>query len=1486
MNNCRHHEYPRGLLCIIVTAILGISPFQSTFAASGTWTGATNKTWQTSSNWNTSPFPGTTSGFSSTDIATFSTAGSGIIDLGGTLNVQSIRIGANGGSAGVLTIGDAGDTLNLTSGGDITVGAGVASNEIIGTAGGGSIKLSTAANSTYSINNNGTGNLTIAAPVTSSQTTGNVSVLTLGGAGNGSATGVLSGTGTAGNAGLGLVKNGSGTWTLSGANTFTGATAINGGTLVLDYATNDPVSTASVTVSGGALGIKGKSVGTTTETLSSLALGSTVGSVSKLTLDANGGSGVGLTIGTFNAGTSGSIVNLIDLSSSSSNSITMSALGGSAAVANGVLMTGATFGNRTATIVVRDSTGYGFAKLSGASSGTLGRLTTGITLTASNSDTNTNARLTAAGTLTRTANLSYNTLTIDSTAGAITLDMGAFNFATAQGRAILISGANNVTISGTGNLGTTVLFSNYSSGTLSVSLAGSTSGLLFGGTGFTNYSGSISGASIVFTAGGGIVRLSKDQSLPNLSSGYHVSGDGVLEIGADLNGATAGDFSQVIGTAAGNIRFTGDSGLSAAGTDRVVNFGGSSTALTWGSTAFLTDLGGVTDGGYTLKLSSAKSDAKVTIQNPIALGTGTSRVIDVANGNAATDAALSGVLSGSGATLVKQGAGTLELSAANTYTGGTVVSSGSLLVNGSLSGTTAVRVDAGAELNVTGSVNSAAMINLTGTLSGAGTVGPVSILSEGILSPGNSGPGTLSAGSTTLAGAATYNVAVKKNATGTAGVDWDKLAVNGTLNLTSVGTGQFTLTLQTYPGDATTFDPNSDKVWPSIITTTGGITGFSESKFAVSATALGSPSGLFTVMQHAGNANNLDLVYFSLPPGAAALGYTTCVIDEQPVAEDIAPLPNSTGNYKWFRGACWSSTAPAADRFTTTNGVLTLKRDAAGGGSLVGAPHNFSDGALPTLPGEDGFYIEFDVRLSDNNSDHFPAVWLMPVEHNGGNGLPVEDIYPGDSAGCERWMELDVDEGGFRPGSLASVIAWNGTYNLSGSGKVFFEEFTNTLASGNMYLSNFEWRGYRDATAANLSTTHAFIPQDMGNPNTKKGYLCLEPGAAGTFAVVRTLYNIFDAATYTFTWSMGNTATTSTVRLLVKVGDLWYASNEEFKNTSTYTAATFASTTAADVQRTLVFSTAAVKWRSFTLNPGTTMTLGPVLTANLPSSKIREIGFYVTTQAGVPVVRLDSLKMTYTLAGSNGYQRAIYNSWNQGAVALDRTQIHTFGASYDPIQSRVTWWLDGVQYFTADETRVPAIAAIQNFYPILSNQTHSQYPSPGVPYDMYVSGVRAYVPPAREPLVAGVTLGTVSNAYTRWQGASITVGSSNITVTELGRMMAPGNTGSHTIKLVNAATGQDIVGGSVSINLTYWRATQFKYGRLATPVVLQAGQTYYVVCNETAGGNSWYNEQTPVTTTSAAVSAIRPVSGSGGSWTVISTPGKEFGPVDIKYLAP
>ncbi len=156
-----------------------------------------------------------------------------------------------------------------------------------------------------------------------------------------------------------------------------------------------------------------------------------------------------------------------------------------------------------------------------------------------------------------------------------------------------------------------------------------------------------------------------------------------------------------------------------------------------------------------------------------------------------------------------------------------------------------------------------------------------------------------------------------------------------------------------------------------------------------------------------------------IPPGAAALGYSKRVINERPVVADIAPGRN--GKYKWFSGQWYAKVPASPDHYTTTGkGLLSLSL----GGDLVSVPRDFSDGILPPLAGDKGFYVEFEVQLSDNDPDHWPAVWLMPVEHNN----KQLDSSSGDPAGFERWMELDVDEGGFGPGLTGTVIDWTGIW--------------------------------------------------------------------------------------------------------------------------------------------------------------------------------------------------------------------------------------------------------------------------------------------------------------------------------------------------------------------------------------------------------------------------------------------------------------------------
>src|SRR5205814_476917 len=63
--------------------------------------------------------------------------------------------------------------------------------------------------------------------------------------------------------------------------------------------------------------------------------------------------------------------------------------------------------------------------------------------------------------------------------------------------------------------------------------------------------------------------------------------------------------------------------------------------------------------------------------------------------------------------------------------------------------------------------------------------------------------------------------------------------------------------------------------------------------------------------------------------------------------------------------------------------------------------------------------------------------------------------------------------------------------------------------------------------------------------------------------------------------------------------------------------------------------------------------------------------------------------------------------------------------------------------------------------------------------------------------VTSTVLGPVRNDYSGWVGMQIVVGADPLTVSQLGRMMAPGNTGTHTVKLVKASDGLDVPGAVV-----------------------------------------------------------------------------------------
>ena len=201
----------------------------------------------------------------------------------------------------------------------------------------------------------------------------------------------------------------------------------------------------------------------------------------------------------------------------------------------------------------------------------------------------------------------------------------------------------------------------------------------------------------------------------------------------------------------------------------------------------------------------------------------------------------------------------------------------------------------------------------------------------------------------------------------------------------------------------------------------------------------------------------------------------------------------------------------------------------------------------------------------------------------------------------------------------------------------------------------------------------------------------------------------------------------------------------------------------------------------------------------------------------------------------------------------------------------------------------------------ISGATSNTYVTPattlagnGTQYQCVVSNSLGTVPSTAATLtvltagtsfVTSETLGTLRNNYTGWVGMAVTVGPASLVVSTVGRMYAPGNTGTHTVKIVDALTGADVVGGTASISMVGGTPGTFVYGLLANQVTLNANSAYYVLSQEISGGDQWYDDDTVVQTTANAV-LNAPAYGTTPYAAVPGLgPGQTYVPVDFKYVS-
>ena len=524
--------------------------------------------------------------------------------------------------------------------------------------------------------------------------------------------GVISGTN--GN----IIKAGTGTLTLSGANTYTGTTTINAGDLTVSGSLHD--STAVTIASGADYNVNAS------DTVASIEGAGNIVIASSQTLTAGDGNDKTLSGVISGAG------NYIKAGSGTQTLTGNNSYTGSTTISAGLLK-----------IIRDDPTSYLAATSGFTGPGNLTIESSGDDFTA---DIVTGTHVQLAGTA--LGNLiigkTGNTRQIDLSSDITTTGTQTYN-----GPVRLVGGDRTVSTTNSNVIFASTVNSDGTQRALTVT----------NGTGDTTFSGAIGGSAPVKS-----LTITSDQ----LTAGaITLNGALTATLGgsSSITGVIANGASTANLVKAGSGTLTLSASNTYTGTTQV-----SAGTLTVSGSGRLSDSTAVTvDSGAVYNVAVSDTVASIAGAGSITLGSNT-----LTSGGSDASTTFSGVISGTNGNIIKAGTGTLTLSGANTYTGTTTINAGDLTVSGSLHDSTAVTIASGADYNVNAS-------DTVASIEGAGNIVIASsqTLTAG---DGNDKTlsGVISgAGNYIKAGSGTQTLSASNTYTGTTQVSAGTLTVSG-----------------------------------------------------------------------------------------------------------------------------------------------------------------------------------------------------------------------------------------------------------------------------------------------------------------------------------------------------------------------------------------------------------------------------------------------------------------------------------------------------------------------------------------------------------------------------------------------------------------------------------------------------------------------------------------------------------------------------------